>query len=73
MFKCQKYVKKGYMEMTKNNYLEPFKKCLGSLGFTLLEICSKLKIKIPKRHRRRSRIFIVNFEDISQLVLVFLL
>ena len=59
--------------MTKKIYFEPFKKCPGSLGFTLLEICSKLKIKIPERHRRRSRIFIVNFEDILQLLLVFLL
>ena len=45
------------------------------------EICSKLTTKIPeRRHRRRSGIFIVNFEHISQnfehisqLVLVFLL
>ena len=35
---------------------------------------SKLTIKIPKwRHWRRSGIFIVNFEHISHLVLVFLL
>ena len=41
---------------------------------TRYEICSKLTIKIPKRrHRRRSGIFIVNFEHISHLVLVFLL
>ena len=38
------------------------------------EICSKLTIKIPeRRHWRRSGIFIVNFEHISYLVLVFLL
>ena len=38
------------------------------------EICSKLTIKIPeRRQRRRSSIFIVNFEHISHLVLVFLL
>ena len=59
--------------MTKKIYFEPFKMCPASLGFTLLEICSKLKIKIPERRHRRSRIFIVNFEDISQLFLVFLL
>ena len=35
---------------------------------TKCEICSKLTIKIPER-----RIFIVNFEHISYLVLVFLL
>ena len=38
------------------------------------EICSKLTTKIPeRRHWRRSGIFIVNFEHISHLVLVFLL
>ena len=38
------------------------------------EICSKLTIKIPeRRYWRRSGIFIVNFEHISHLVLVFLL
>ena len=37
------------------------------------EICSKLTIKIPERRRRRPGIFIVNFEYILHLVLVFLL
>ena len=38
------------------------------------EICSGLAIKIPERRQwRRSGIFIVNFEHISHLVLVFLL
>ena len=38
------------------------------------EICSKLTIKIPERRKwHRSVIFIVNFEHISHLVLVFLL
>ena len=38
------------------------------------EICSKLLIKIPeRRHWRRSGIFIINFEHIPHLVLVFLL
>ena len=37
------------------------------------EICSKLTIKIPERRQwRRSGVFIVNFEHISHLVLVFL-
>ena len=37
------------------------------------EMCSKLTIRIPElRHWRRSGIFIVNFEHISHLVLVFL-
>ena len=40
----------------------------------MCEICSELTIKIPeRRHWRRSGIFIVNFEHISHLVLVFLL
>ena len=38
------------------------------------EICSKLTIKTSKRHHWcRSGVFIVNFQHISQLVLVFLL
>ena len=37
-------------------------------------VCSKLTIKTPeRRHWHRSGIFIVNFEHISHLVLVFLL
>ena len=41
---------------------------------TKCEVCSKLTIKIPERRRLgRSGIFIVNFEHISHLVLVFLL
>ena len=37
------------------------------------EICSKLTIKTPEpSHWRRSEVFIVNFEHISHLVLVFL-
>ena len=38
------------------------------------EICSKLTIKTPERRQwRSSGVFIVNFEHISHLVLVFLL
>ena len=41
---------------------------------TRCEICSKLTIKTPERHQwRRSGVFIVNFQYISHLVLVFLL
>ena len=41
---------------------------------TRCEICSKLTIKIPERRLwHRSGTFIVNFEHISHLVLVFLL
>ena len=39
---------------------------------TMCEICSKLTIKTPERHRRRSGVFIVNCEQISHIVLVFL-
>ena len=41
---------------------------------TRYKICSKLTIKTPEqRHWHRSSVFIVNFEHISHLVLVFLL
>ena len=41
---------------------------------TRREICSKLTMKAPeRRHWRRPGVFIVNFEHISHLVLVFLL
>ena len=41
---------------------------------TRYEICSKVRIKTPERCQwRRSGIFILNFEGISYLVLVFLL
>ena len=41
---------------------------------TRFEICSKLTIKTPERNQlRRSGLFIVNFEHISHLLLVFLL
>ena len=36
-------------------------------------MCSKLTIKTSERRQRRSGVFIVNFEHISQLSLVFLL
>ena len=37
------------------------------------EICLKLTIKTPwRRHWRRAGVFIVNFEHISDLVIVFL-
>ena len=41
---------------------------------TRCEICSKLTIKTTERRQwRRSSVFIINFEYISHLVLVFLL
>ena len=37
----------------------------------MCEICSKLTTKTPERRQfRRSGVFLVNFEDISHLVLV---
>ena len=40
----------------------------------MCEICSKLTIKTPeRRHWRRSGVFIVNFEQISNIVVVSLL
>ena len=39
IFRCQKYVKKGYMEMTKKICLETLKKCPGSVYLPLLLIC----------------------------------
>ena len=40
----------------------------------MCEICSKLTIKTPeRRHWRRSCVFIVNFEQISNIVVVSLL
>ena len=35
IFKCQKYVKKEYIEMAKKIYLEAFKECARSLCFPL--------------------------------------
>ena len=38
------------------------------------DVCLKLAMKTPERHQRRcSAVFIVNFEHISHLFLVFLL
>ena len=40
----------------------------------LCEICSELTIKTPERRQwRRSTVFIVNFEQISHILLTFLL
>ena len=36
IFEVSKIRKKGYIEMRKKIYLEPLKKCPGSLYFTLL-------------------------------------
>ena len=44
-FRCQKCVKKGYIEMTKKFYLETFKKCPGPLHFPLLDLECKMLSK----------------------------
>ena len=55
----------AYIELLKNNNRNIRKMC---------EICSKSTIKNPERRKwRRYGVFIVNFEHISQLFLVFLL
>ena len=40
---------------------------------TRRKVCSKFTIKTPKRYWRRSGIFIMNFEHLSHLALIFLL
>ena len=42
-------------------------------AITMLEICSKSTIKVLERRRRRFGVFIVNFEQFSQYILVFTL
>ena len=37
----------------------------------LYKICSKLRIKTPECQSRRSDVFIINFEQISHIILVF--
>ena len=60
-----------YFEFPAGNYM--FKVKNRNIR-TRCEICSKLAIKIPeRRHWRRSDVFNVNFEHISQLVSVFLM
>ena len=43
IFRCQKYVKKRYIEMTKKIYLEPLKGCAGSLHLPLLMCGTRIK------------------------------
>ena len=63
-FKCKQCIPAGIYLLKVNNRNTR----------TRCEICSKLTINTPeRRHWRRSGVFIVNFEHISHLVLVFLL
>ena len=57
-----------------NTLLGSVKKVSKRSTGTKCEVCSKLTIKTPeRRHCRRSGVFIVNFDHVSHLVLVFLL
>ena len=70
-----------HWNVTEQGGMQPFQSTLTCSKLTIetprCEICSKLTIKTPERHAssqwRRSGVFIVNFEHISHVVLVFLL
>ena len=67
-----------YQEPNEINSPEPARNYMFNVSNrstrTRCEICSKLTIKTPERRQwRRSGVFIVNFEHISHLGLVFLL
>ena len=70
VFDAPKYFSQDWYTYPADNHLLKVKKRYTR---TRCEICSKLTIKTPERRQwRRSGIFIVNFEHISHLVLVFL-
>ena len=53
IFRCQKICKKGYIEMTKKKLPLDFKKCPGSLYFTLLmetviNLQRQMTLMVPK-------------------------
>ena len=53
---------------------QPASSCSKLTKETREQICSKLTLKTPeRRYWRRSGVFIVNFEHISDLALLFLL
>ena len=56
IFKCQKYVKKGYMEMTKIIYLEPLKSVLGCFILHYFGHPNCVRIKSIKQCPNRFRI-----------------
>ena len=63
--------KNKFWQNPSSNYMFKVNKINTRAG---CEICSKLTIKTPERcNWRRSGVFIINFEHISQLVLMFLL
>ena len=68
----------SFLMFCRNAYIDknyPAGNCIFNRNTrTRCELCSKLTIKTPERRQwRRSGVFIVNFEHISHLVLVFLL
>ena len=68
----------GYVMIVISTFLDPAGNYMFKVNNrntrTKCEICSKLTIKTSERRQwRRSGVFIVNFEHISHLVLVFLL
>ena len=56
IFKCQKYVKKGYMEMTKIIYLEPLKSVLARFILHYFGRPNCVRIKSIKQCPNRFRI-----------------
>ena len=56
------------MKMSAGIYLLRVNNRNTRLKYTRLEVCSKLTTKTPERRRRRSGVFIVNFEHISHLI-----
>ena len=47
IFRCQKYVKKGHIEMTKKIYFEPLKSVLGcSISHYSSEMLNELKQRL---------------------------
>ena len=54
IFRCQKYVKKGYIEMTKKIYLQPFLRVCRVAPFPTTKIGDKILVKQWKRNKLTS-------------------
>ena len=74
------FLSRGFLKYTSNTWFEHFSaniylfKANNRNTKKRCEICSKLIIKTPERRQRcRSGVFIVKFEHISHIFLVFLL
>ena len=48
IFRCQKYVRKGYMEMTKKIYLETLKNALGRFILQYYIVSTLCEVENPK-------------------------